>query len=328
VIDKGKVVWAQGYGLADRATARPVSEETLFNVGSVSKTVTAFGVMALVEAGAVELDAPVGRYLKRWRLPQSELDNNLVTVRRLLSHSSGLSVYPVGVSFNAYLPGEAMPTLEEELSRHFGNFGKLRLVRQPGTSFEYNNGNYAILELLVEEVTGERFANFMARRVFKPLGMNRSTYDWLPDRVAVPYREDGAPWPPYQFVARASGGLYTTAADLARLLAATMTSADDSNGSCVLRPETIEAMLTPALEAQGRYGLGFGILPESKGTRLVGHTGSNEGWKAMYLAEPSAEAGIVILSNSDRARRIMPAIILPWALWMGIDIRGLMSPGS
>jgi CubicO group peptidase (beta-lactamase class C family) len=147
VIDQGKVVLAQGYGVANREAAKVVTEETLFNAGSVSKTVTAFGVMALVEDGTVELDASVGAYLKRWRLPNVGFDNDMVTVRRLLSHTSGLSVYPIGVSFNAYLPGQAMPSLEEALSRPHDHFGKLRLVRKPGTRFEYNNGNYAILEL-------------------------------------------------------------------------------------------------------------------------------------------------------------------------------------
>ncbi|HXG48582.1 MAG TPA: serine hydrolase domain-containing protein, partial [Methylomirabilota bacterium] len=166
VIDQGAVAWCGSYGFADLSLSRPVTDRTLFNVGSVSKTVAAWGVLALVDARAdLELDSPVERFLTRWHIPESEFDANAVTVRRLLNHTSGLSVLPASESFT--YPS----SLEGILSQSYGAFGRFRLVRAPGTLFEYNNGNYTLLELLIEEVTGSKFSTYMRQVVFEPLGM-------------------------------------------------------------------------------------------------------------------------------------------------------------
>jgi CubicO group peptidase (beta-lactamase class C family) len=313
-IKGGEVVWAKGYGLADKSKGATVGLTTRFNIGSVSKTLTAWTVMTLVEKGQVVLDAPVDRYLKRWHLPKSDFDNNQVTVRRLLSHTAGLSVYPVGVTADPaglFRPGDKLPALEEALSRSRGSFGRLRVIHEPGTRYEYNNGGYAILQLLVEDVTGETFADYMQHAIFHPLRMSDTGYTWSPElqaSVATPYNRDGEAWPHYLGVAQGSGGVYTTASDLARFVAAVSGTESQPPGRGVLKPQTVQQMIVPADGTGGVYGLGYKMAPVSKDVQLVTHDGANEGWKAMFLIHPQKGDGVVILTNGDQGGRIMAPI--------------------
>jgi CubicO group peptidase (beta-lactamase class C family) len=321
VIDDGAVAWSGNYGLANALQSRPVADSTLFNIGSVSKTVAAWGVLALVDARAdLELDAPVQQYLTRWRIPESEFDVNKVTFRRLLSHTSGLSVLPASESFT--YPS----SLEGILSNSYGDFGRFRLARTPGVSFEYNNGNYTLLELLVEELTDLEFATYMRQAVLGPLGMDVSTYTPRSDLLATPHDENRQPLPQaHADVGDASGGLYTTATDLASLVAATMRGSDGSPpGRGILRPETVATMITPAPETADRYGLGYKILPVADTLRMIGHDGSNPGWVATFMAAPEKGVGIMVLTNSRAGAAIVADIVCTWADWeTDIELRGL-----
>ena len=328
VISGGRVVWSKGYGPADKSKGAPVRQETRFNIGSVSKTLSAWGVMTLVEKGMVDLDAPIDRYLKRWHLPKSDFDNSKVTVRRLLSHTAGLSVYPASASINGYLPGEKMLSLEESLSRSRGEWGRLRVTEEPGTRFQYTNGSYAVLQLLIEDVTGEPFADYMQRAIFKPLGMASTGYRWTPELqtvVATPYNPDGEAWPHYQFVEQASGGVYTTASDLAQLVAALSSNDGQIAGRGALKPQTVEQMIAPAEGSNGMYGLGYKIMPVSKEVRMLMHDGSNEGWRAIFLIHPQKGDGIVLLTNSDIGGKVMGRIVCARFARTTIDMSALCS---
>src|SRR5512139_2555671 len=218
---EGEVVWSEGYGLEDKERSMPVTGDTVFQVGSISKAVTSWGVMKLVEDGHLELDAPVEQYLTRWHLPLSNFDPSGVTIRRLLSHSAGLSVegYP------GLPPDVQLPSLEESLSGNNGGAGEVRITMQPGAQFSYSGGGYTLLQLIIEEVTGEAFSAYMQREVLDPLGMFHSSFEWRADlrpTTAVAYSETGAPLPNYLFTEKAPAGLYTTSPDLARFVAAEM----------------------------------------------------------------------------------------------------------
>lgn len=327
VVQGGKIILARGYGLSNKNRGTPVKLETRFQVGSLSKTLTAWGVMKLVERGLIELDAPIDRYLKRWHLPKSDFDNNKVTVRRLLSHTSGLSVYPASASINLYIPGEKMPSLEESLSRSWGRYGTLRVVAEPNTHFEYNNGNYIVLQLMIEDVTGKPFADYMQETLFKPLGMSNTGYEWtseLQSVVATPYGPNGEAWAHYQGVGQGSGGAYTTASDLARFAAAAMPEAKGSAvGRGVLKGETVRQMLVPSDNTNGSYGFGYKMFPVSKEVQLISHDGANEGWRAMFLMHPQKGEGIVILTNSDIGGKIIGPIVCAWSERTTIDMSPL-----
>lgn len=333
VVHGGSVAWVKGYGLADEASAQPVTRDTVFQVASVSKPVAAWGVLRLVEQGKLELDAPVSQYLKRWQLPASEFDSSGVTIRRLLSHSAGLSVH----GYHGFEPTETLPTLEESLSGkdkvYVGPKGgptDVRVVAEPGGEFRYSGGGYTLLQLLIEEVSGHLFADFMQREVLSPLGMTRSAYEWTPEMkplTATAYEQSGEPAPNYLFTAKAAAGLYTTPSDLAHWLAAAMPGgAGEPAGRGVLSPETLQQMLTPldpTLTTWGpdsSYGLGYLITTLRNGTRMISHGGDNQGWKAQVAALPEKGEGIVILANSDSAARLVHYdVFCMWSDWAADD---------
>ncbi|MDQ3682297.1 MAG: beta-lactamase family protein, partial [Bacteroidota bacterium] len=139
VIRDGKVYWTKGYGMADKEKKIPVSSTTRFNIGSVSKTFTAFAVLMLAEKGMIDIDSPIHKYLKRWQLPSSKFDHQKVTIRRVLSHTAGLSVAGY---HGIYKPSDALPTLEQSLSGYEGSDGPLYLMQEPGVGLRYSSGGY------------------------------------------------------------------------------------------------------------------------------------------------------------------------------------------
>jgi CubicO group peptidase (beta-lactamase class C family) len=324
VVRSGAVEWTAGYGWADLAQRRPVTRETRFNVGSTSKPFTAWAVMALAAAGRLELDAPVNRYLRRWQVPEGETGSAGVTIRRVLSHTAGLSVRGY---HGVFVPGDRLPTLPESLNGYAGSDGALRITGAPGSGFAYSSGGYTLLTLLLEDLTGERFDPLMRRLLFEPLGMTRSGYEWtaeLQRTVATPYKETGEPWPHYQFAEQGSGGLYTTVEDLARFVAASVPGPrGEPAGRGVLPPDSLARMLTPAEATQGAYGLGYKLFPVPGGPILVSHDGSNEGWRAIFFLNRHTGDGIVILTNSDLGGRLGPPIVCSWAATTAFDMSGL-----
>lgn len=134
IIEDGKVILARGFGMANTNKGIPVREQTLFNIGSTSKSVAAWGAMHLVRDGKLTLDDPVEPRLKRWHLPASSHPVNGVTLRRLLSHTAGLSVD----GYRGWGPDDIIPTLEQSLSGQTNGAGAVALVRDPGTKMAYS----------------------------------------------------------------------------------------------------------------------------------------------------------------------------------------------
>jgi CubicO group peptidase (beta-lactamase class C family) len=305
VVHDGRTI-TRAWGVADLETGRMPSDTTLYNVASISKIVTAWAVMHLADEGEIDLDAPVSRYVSRFKLPPSDA-NDGVTIRRLLSHSSGLSMPAVPW----YSPDLPVPSLPAMLSNPAD---PLRLIDRPGAAHHYSGGGYAILQLLIEEVTGESYEAFVTRTVFTPLGMRHSTFDLTSSNadVATPYDEGLRPEPHYRFAANAAAGLYTTAADLARLAVASTSS---GAGGGVLRPATLRTMQQPDQPEKPDpfgHGLGFGIVPLPSGGQLVGHSGSNEGWTAIWDVLPETGDALVVLLNRSGGLPVYRELLCDW----------------
>jgi CubicO group peptidase (beta-lactamase class C family) len=152
-----------------------IDKDTVFSTASMSKWLTAVGVMKLVENGELDLDTPIADELTRWSLPASEFDNNEVTTRRLLSHTAGLND---GLGFGDYRPEEPVPTLEQSLAKPRASTERdvnMAVQLPPGSEFIYSGGGYLILQLLVEEVSGIPFEDFIQKEIFDILPMDRST---------------------------------------------------------------------------------------------------------------------------------------------------------
>jgi CubicO group peptidase (beta-lactamase class C family) len=138
MIENGELRFAKGYGMADESEQIPVTKTTGFNIASISKTVSAWGVMKLVEEGKLKLDEPASTYLTRWELPASEFDASGVTIRRLLSHTAGLSLH----GYPGWTLADTLPSIEESLSGKTNGAGDVRLIMEPGTRWQYSGGGY------------------------------------------------------------------------------------------------------------------------------------------------------------------------------------------
>ena len=299
----------------------PVGDETLFQVASLSKWVTAWAVMTLVESGKVDLDAPVSRYLTRWHLPESEFDNDGVSVRRLLSHTAGLTD---GLGFAGYAPGAALPSLEETLNHPDaspGHSGVIRVGERPGSRWEYSGGGYLILQLLIEEVTHEPFEEYVRRAVFDPLGMERSTFsvDASTADVATFYDVDGTQAIHYRFRAKAAASLYTNVADMTRFVQAHFDGpAHEPAGRGVLRPETLRLMRRPQAASLGIdiWGLGVMLFAPIGGTDdfVIGHDGNNDpAINTAVRLNPTNGDGIVVLETGDHT--LASTLAGEWVYW-------------
>ncbi len=309
LVEDCRVVRTAVWGLADRSTARPVEPGTVFNVGSISKTLTAWGVMRLAETGAIDLDAPVERYLERWSPEGDGFDADEVTVRRLLSHTAGINVPSVsGVD-----PDEPLPSLLDELEHGRPELGiePVRIASEPGSAFDYSGGGYLILQALIEDVTDRPFADWMAAEVLRPLGMTGSSFGMdsgLEERAATPYAVDGSTHALRRFPGLAAAGLWSTIDDMASFLTAHCASPDGGvGGGGVISPETLASMWSPVAPAD-RYGLGYQVHPPLGDHPVVAHSGSNFGWKADFIVFPGLGLGIAALTNVDEGKSRMGAL--------------------
>jgi CubicO group peptidase (beta-lactamase class C family) len=343
LIQKGRVVWARGYGFGNVASGTRVSAETVFNVGSISKSPTAWAVMQLVDQGKVDLDRPVDSYLKRWHLPASSFDNRQVTVRRLLSHTSGISNH----NFHGWDPESPLPPIEDSLSGKTGT-GEVQVVVAPGSGFRYSGANYAILQLLVEEVSGQRFQDYMRANVFQRLQMSNSQYG-LPSKfrqvMATPYDGLGNAIPILRYNELSAAGLTTTLRDLAKFAAAGLRGpAGEAAGRGVVKEQSIAQMQSPAPNSQWadrdpfgpapQYGFGYTVRPaQFVGKVGIGHGGSNSGWESFYQIVPSTGDGIVIMTNSSNGGAFIASLLCSWRRWgagntqvgcPNIDIRAVL----
>ena len=167
LIQEGGIIWSKAYGYADLEQGRKMTIDAICRVESISKSVTAWGLMKLVEQGKVKLDDPVQQYIKGWSFPETEFSEEDITIRQLLSHTAGMPLGSIGVH---YAPESEKPSLEESL------FEEAQLIKEPGSSFLYSNVGFKLLELLIEEVTGREFAEYMEKEVLKPLGMDNSSF--------------------------------------------------------------------------------------------------------------------------------------------------------
>ncbi len=304
LIEGGAPVWTEAFGMADPATSRAMRTDTLFRVESISKPVTAWGAMRLAETGRIDLDAPIGPCLARWSPPEAV---RKVTPRMLLSHTAGIGL---GDFTARYPPNGTRPDLPTHIAQD------VTLIAAPGSGFSYSDTGYNLMELVVEDCTGENFAAFMKREVLAPLGMTGASFDWTGAEMPVGHDLRGRPGAPYVYPGRASGGLHATAADIARFAVAGMEGAEQP----VLSPEGVAALYRPQVAVGGLFGFaaegyGLGHFTEvlSDGRAAVWHGGQGHGWMSHMHIVPETGDGIVILSNSQRAWPLFAALLRDWS---------------
>jgi CubicO group peptidase (beta-lactamase class C family) len=314
VLQGGGPVWTGAFGIADPERGLPVREDTLFRVESLSKPVTAWGAMRLVEMGLLDLDAPVTDCLRRWRPPEG---TPTLTMRQLLSHRAGVDL---GDFTERYDPLEERPVLPDHLARDFA------IIATPGTEFAYSDTGFNILELMIEDCTGEDFGAFIGREVLAPLGMTTATYEWPGTGMAVGHDLRGRPVAAYTYPGRGSGGLLATAGDMARFAAASMAGGEQT----VLSAEGLAQLHRQVAPVDGLFGfaadgyaLGHFTETVSDGRHAVWHGGQGYGWMSHMHLVPDTGDGIVILSNSQRAWPLFAALLRDWSDNLGFAPAGM-----
>ena len=306
LIEDGRVV--------HRFFSDEVDENTLFATASFSKWITALAVMSLVEQGEIDLDMPVANYLTRWQLPDSEYDNDAVTIRRLLSHTAGLTD---GLGFGDYLSNEPLPSLEQELSNPRASAGrevKITVGREPGGEFLYSGGGYLLLQLLVEEVSAVEFTDYVSQAVLDPMAMDRSTYEFLGDQInASPsFNIDGSLAPTYQYASAAATAFASSAADLSNLVVTLL------NGKRFpLQQGVVASMREPHgfMLGSGIWGLGTMLYVQThNGDFVFGHDGANDpAINTSVRINPETLDGFVMLVSGHPS--LASAIGSEWVLW-------------
>ncbi|NDJ51732.1 MAG: beta-lactamase family protein, partial [Chloroflexi bacterium] len=296
--------------------------ETLFQVASMSMPVSAWVVMTLVEDGRLDLDQPVSTYLTRWELPPSEFNTDAVTVRRLLSHTAGLTD---GLGYLGFAPGDEPQSLEESLMRATDALppgdGIIAVGNPPGAAWQYSGGGYTILQLLVEEVTGQSFSNYADQAVLDPLGMTSAQFGWSDDleaRLAGNYSGDRQTDDVLRFSSLAAAELYATASEMALFAAA---AAEGPNGEPagrdVLSAQTVGRIISPHSEAvQGSvpvWTLGYQLYQQTETGYVIGHQGTNvPGLFHVFLVDPATGDGIVMMGTGGP---VAPRLACEWITW-------------
>jgi D-alanyl-D-alanine carboxypeptidase len=301
VVKEGKVIKAEGYGLANVEHNIPARPETVYKIGSVSKQFIATGIMLLVQEGKIGLDDKVGKYLDG--TPESW---NGITIRHLLTHTSG--IVREGPGFDPFKDQKDIEVIKSAYQ------SPLRFAM--GEKYEYCNVGYFSLAEIISRVSGKSWGDFMNERVFAPLGMTATRPTSF--SAIVPNRADGYEWKndkmqnAVEYIAlRPSGAFLSTVLDLAKWDAALYTDT-------ILKRATREQMWTPVkLNSGATYPYGFGWSLEPLGKhRRVDHGGSLPGFRSHFMRLPDDKLSVIVLTNSGGANpagiaRGVAAIYLP-----------------
>ncbi|HEV8583311.1 MAG TPA: serine hydrolase [Thermoanaerobaculia bacterium] len=298
VINGGRVEWARGYGVKEAGKNEPVTPETLFQAGSISKPVAALAALRLVQEGRLNLDEDVNAKLVSWHVPENEQTREQkVTLRRLLSHSAGLTVH----GFPGYAAGTPVPTLVQVLDGvKPANTEAVRVDTVPGTLWRYSGGGYTVMQQLLIDVVRKPFPELMRQMVIEPLGLRHSTYEQPPPApfaaMAATAHNNGQPiegrWHVYPEMAAA--GLWTTPTDLA-LIAIELQQALAGRSDKVLAPATVRQMVTAQMKSSGLGPMVMGTGP----TARFSHGGVDEGFEASWVAYETTSQGAVVMTNGS-----------------------------
>lgn len=329
VVGPGSVELFAGRGLADVASITPITGDTGFRVGSITKLFTAIAVMQLEEDGLVDLDAPASEYLRAFRLVPAHPSFPQVTLRHLLTHTAGIPevrhvldlIHPEAGPFGGRpvilsVPfGHPLPSLAEYYR------DGLRIVHPPGTTFAYTNHGFATLGQIVEDVTGMSLATVFRDRTFEPLGMEDTDLvrsKPIASRLATGYtfgRHGAEPVPDRDWIGAGAGGVYSTPRDMARFASALLGGGANEHGR-ILNAETSASMFVcnhrPDPRIPGR-GLGF-ARGDAGGHLLVGHDGILPGFNSELWLAPRDGIGVIAFTNGSKGA----------FTWLEAEVRALL----
>ncbi|HWY85665.1 MAG TPA: serine hydrolase, partial [Gemmataceae bacterium] len=303
LVDDQNLIWAQGHGFQDPDRKTAATADTVYRVGSVSKPITALLLMMLVEQGAIDLDAPVQKYLPKFH-PKNSTGKE-ITLRQMLAHRSGLvRESPVGNYFDS-----SEPTLAQTVA----SLNNTELVYVPESTTSYSNAALATVGLLLEKTQKEPFAKLMQRKLLGPIGMTSSTYAPTPQSrqslakaIMWTYHGKTFPAPTWELGMPSAGSLQSTAKDQARLLSFLFVGGKTADGKQLLKRETIESMFKIRYgkpEDKSGFGISF-LVSEFEGKKRIGHGGAVYGFATDLSALPDDKLGVIVMASKDVANAV------------------------
>lgn len=331
IVDEGRLAAADAWGVTVAGGDEPVTTQTMFQAGSVSKPVAAILALALVGDGVLRLDQPVNEVLQSWKIPDNEFTEAVpVTLRHVITHQAGFTPF-------SYLIRRAdgdVPSMAELLRGGIHDWPVVEVEFEPGSRHAYSNAGYCVLQLILEDSSGLDLHELAASRVFESLGMNRSTFNepLSPQLLATAasghrrHRADkvskAGPVPvegKAEIAPGATGGLWSTPTDLAHLAVEVMRAYRGESDRLVPQDLAVE-FLTAQVENEG-----LGIYLEGAGPTLrAGHSGGMIGFVAQLVFYPNVGKGAVLMANSEGGRwlnkELMAAIAHEFE-WPGYPVR-------
>jgi CubicO group peptidase (beta-lactamase class C family) len=298
LVDDQKIIWAKGFGYADKSAGIAVTPETTFRVGSISKLFTDTAVMQLAEQGKLDIDKPIQTYLPSFSIHSRFPNAGPITARNLMTHHSGL-------------PGDVINGMwvnkPEPFSRLVDQIKDDYVAYPPNFIFSYSNLGITLLGDAVQKVSGEDFSSYLNQSLLQPIGMTHSSFSATVDAplMSKGYRNgDEAIEPPLRDIP--AGGLNSNVLDLSRFMQMVF-SEGQSNGRTIIQPATLAEMLRPqnenvALDQDFRIGLGWAFGRQIKNAGIVvGHNGATLLHRSQLLVVPQYKLGVVVLANSPSA---------------------------
>lgn len=297
IVKDGEIILQQGFGVQRVGEDLSVNQETNFCLASVSKSFTALAILQLRDQGLLSLDEPVITYIP-WFASKDKENSDQITIKHLMQHVSGIPTQAYGLE----IPGGTEDDLEEQIKR----LQEISLTVAPGTNYQYSNLNYWTQALIIEKLTGQKFADYMAENVFRPLGMERTGYyRQVADlgNLSSGHRVEYAQPKYFDYrvpdVINAAGGLYSNANDLAQYLIMILNNGQLLENQ-IISPNSLQEMIGAGfqLNPQVQYGYGWFIRQVSE-NMIVEHGGDNPNFTAHIYILPEEKIGFALLSNSQ-----------------------------
>jgi CubicO group peptidase (beta-lactamase class C family) len=301
VIRNYKVEWAKGYGWADVSQKRRVSPKTLFQAGSISKSLNAVGLVKLSQDRKLDLEADINNYLTTWKFPYDSLSKNKkITLSGLLSHTAGIS----GHGFQGYTINSEIPSIYAVLDgKKPANSDAVRSMYEPGKQFEYSGGGITISQLILTDITHKTYEEYMQQEVLNPLGMRESFFTQPPvkskkELLATGYQQNGKQIEGGKYniyPEQAAAGLWSNPVDLSKYVIDTQLSLDGRSDKVLSQEFTKVRLKGSATEPESALG----VFIETKGNeQYFYHTGGTNGFLNEYIGSFKNGNGVVIMTNS------------------------------
>ena len=298
VIKDYKVEWARGYGWGDSLENKSVNTSTLFQAASISKSLNGLGILKLVQDKRLDLNSDINTYLHSWKFPYDSLSNGKkITISNLLSHTGGINVS----GFDGYTKTDSIPTILQILNGDKpANSDGVKSIFEPNLKYKYSGGGTTISQLIVEDITGKSYADYMEKYILKPIGMKNSFYTNTSSEnklklLATGYNGDKEVTMKYRiYPEKAAAGLWTNPTELAKFVIETQKSLLGKSNK-ILNQEMTKLMLTPYVDNSSALGV---FIEDKDGIKYFRHGGVNEGFTSLYFGSVVNGNGAVVMCNS------------------------------